>query len=92
MCERKRRKENRKEKEENIRGVEACYLEILEKQQCVSLKELAVSGRDLIEVGMSPGAKLGEMLQQLLEKVIEEPDRNQKEELLNDVRSHLQNH
>ncbi|MEG0215223.1 MAG: polynucleotide adenylyltransferase, partial [Hungatella sp.] len=59
---------------------------------CVSLKELAVSGRDLIEVGMSPGAKLGEMLQQLLEKVIEEPDRNQKEALLNDVRSHLQNH
>ena len=48
----------------------------------MSLKELAVTGRDLIGAGMEPGKEIGEKLQQLLELVIEEPELNTKEELL----------
>lgn len=72
----------REEKEKNLRGVEACYQEILEKEQCVSLKSLAVSGSDLIAVGMSPGKEIGIMLQKLLDYVIEHPEANEKDTLL----------
>ena len=72
----------REEKLQNIRDMEHCYQEILQKKECVSLKDLAVTGSDLIEDGMQPGKELGEVLNALLEKVIEEPELNTKEQLL----------
>ena len=53
-----------------------------EAKQCVSLKELAVSGSDLIAIGIKPGKEIGEILNRLLEMVIEDPELNQKEILL----------
>lgn len=73
------------EKMERLRGVENCYREILKKEQCVSLKELAVTGKDLIEAGMQPGKEIGETLQQLLEHVLENPEDNKKEILLENI-------
>ena len=55
---------------------------MLEKKQCVSLKTLAVTGRDLIAMGMKPGRELGDMLQKLLELVLEQPEQNTREQLL----------
>lgn len=72
----------KEEKEANLKGAEACYREILEKKQCVSLKTLAVSGSDLIAAGMSPGKEIGIMLQKLLDYVIEHPEENEKDTLL----------
>ncbi len=43
---------------------------------------LAVNGNDLIKEGMAPGKKLGTVLKALEEAVIEEPEKNQKELLL----------
>lgn len=73
------------EKMERLRGVENCYREILKKEQCVSLKELAVTGKDLIEAGMQPGKEIGETLQRLLEHVLENPEDNKKEILLENI-------
>ena len=58
------------------------YLQILEEAQCVSLKTLAVTGSDLIAHGMKPGKELGETLHVLLEHVLDHPEDNQKEILL----------
>ena len=58
------------------------YEEIKAAGDCVSLKELAVTGRDLIENGVEPGPKLGEVLNEMLKDVIEEPSHNTKEYLL----------
>lgn len=44
---------------------------IEEQKDCVSLKSLALSGRELIELGMSPGRKMGETLDRLLDAVID---------------------
>ena len=49
---------------------------------CVSLKQLAVKGGDLIAVGISPGPAMGEILHQLLLEVLDEPERNRKDYLL----------
>lgn len=72
----------RQEKLERLEGVCNIYQEILLQKQCVSLKTLAVTGRDLVNIGMKPGRELGEVLQQLLALVIEEPSRNERETLL----------
>jgi tRNA nucleotidyltransferase/poly(A) polymerase len=78
----------REEKIRNLDEIERLYQEIIEKGQCVSLKELSVTGRDLIEAGMAPGKEIGVKLNELLLLVIEEPELNTKEKLLEYLAEH----
>ena len=75
----------RREKIENIIAMRELYQKILIDEECVTLRQLAVSGRDLMELGMKPGRELGSMLSELLEYVIDDPARNEKEILRNYV-------
>ena len=59
------------------------YKELLAQDVCVTLKDLKISGKDLIEQGYQPGKKMGELLQKLLDAVIEDPSLNHREALLN---------
>lgn len=72
----------REEKLDYIRQYEAVYRQILEKGQCLCLKELKINGSDLIALGMKPGPELGEVLAELFEVVLEEPENNTKEYLI----------
>ena len=65
--------------------------EIIESNECFSLKNLAVSGDDLISVGLKPGKEMGAVLKTLLEKVIEGEIPNEKEKLLNFAKNLLYN-
>ena len=71
----------REEKQEKLDEICALYKEIVQENECVDLKGLAVTGSDLIVWGMKPGRELGEMLSQLLAIVIDDPGKNQKEAL-----------
>ena len=46
---------------QNLSEIESIYEQILEKQQCFTLKQLAVTGRDLIAEGIPAGPRLGEI-------------------------------
>lgn len=70
------------EKLEILAHLEELYQEVLAANQCLTLKELAVTGRDLIDAGMQPGKEIGEKLSELLELVLENPECNTKEYLL----------
>lgn len=72
----------REEKLEWLEQLRKIYEEIIQKQECVSLKDLAVSGKDLIQAGMQPGRKIGETLDRFLDIVLEDPEKNTKEYLL----------
>ena len=72
----------REEKAARLEGVNECYRKILEEGQCVSLKSMAVKGKDLIAAGYAPGPELGEILNRLLEHVLEHPEDNEKDRLL----------
>jgi tRNA nucleotidyltransferase (CCA-adding enzyme) len=72
----------RAEKLKYIEEYEECYHRIIEKEQCLSLKDLAVKGADLIAEGMKPGPELGQVLQELFELVLDNPEKNTKEYLL----------
>ena len=54
---------------------------VLKSGECFSLKHLAVTGDDLLSLGLK-GPELGEMLKFLLEYVMEYPDNNKREILL----------
>ena len=72
----------REEKLQNLKEVKVIYDQILEKGDCLSLKDLAVSGNDLIAMGMKPGKEIGETLHKLLQVVLDDPGYNQKDYLL----------
>ena len=70
------------EKLVNLERVHQVYDEILKRKDCISLKNLQVTGKDLIAAGMEPGKKIGEILNQMLEDVLETPEHNAREYLL----------
>ncbi|MBR2528435.1 MAG: HD domain-containing protein [Blautia sp.] len=72
----------RKEKLERLNRLELLYQDILASQDCLSLKSLALKGKDLIEIGYQPGPELGAELNRLLERVLVQPELNRKETLL----------
>ncbi len=77
----------REEKLERLQGVCRCYDRIQEEKQCISLKTLAVSGRDLIKAGYRPGPEIGVVLSQMLEHVLEFPEDNIEEILMEKLRA-----
>lgn len=80
----------REKKEKNLKDVRDVYQRILEENQCVSLKTLAINGKDLIDqAGMKPGKELGEVLNELLDLVTEDPARNTREYLLKAAKERL---
>ena len=55
--------------------------EIIEEGNALTISDLAIGGKDLIEMGIKPGPEMGEILRQLLDRVLEEPELNKKENL-----------
>lgn len=68
----------RREKLDYVDAYEKMYDQIMEKGDCLTLKQLAVSGRDLLELGVPQGKQIGGILKQLLEQVVEDPEKNQR--------------
>lgn len=58
------------------------FEEIRRAGDCLSLKDLAVSGKDLIAAGAAPGKEIGRILHEMLEEVLREPAHNTREYLL----------
>ncbi|MCI8915738.1 MAG: HD domain-containing protein [Oscillospiraceae bacterium] len=56
--------------------------QILAEGQCLTLKGLAVNGRDVIAAGVAPGPQVGRMLNALLDQVLSGQIPNEREALL----------
>lgn len=61
------------------------FEEIREAGDCVSLKQLAVNGGDLLQQGLEKGKQIGDGLMYLLNLVLEEPKLNKKDILLEKI-------
>ena len=72
----------REEKKAHIGRVRELYAEILEHKDCLTLRDLAVNGNDLIKYGVRPGKEMGRILHEMLEDVLAEPSHNDREYLL----------
>lgn len=72
-----------------VDAYETLYTQILEKNQCLSIRDLAVNGADLLAAGVPQGRQIGEYLDQLLQLVLEQPKLNTREYLLEVVRKQI---
>ena len=64
--------------------------EVVARGACTSVKALAIGGQDMMALGLS-GRAIGQMLNAALELVLEKPEMNTRETLLNWVRGNLEN-
>jgi len=55
----------------------------------MTLKDLAINGKDLMQMGMKPGPEIGQILAKLLDLVIESPELNTRDELIHLVENGL---
>lgn len=72
----------RKEKLQKIDAFETIYETIRAKGQCLEKKDLAVNGKDMLDLGVPQGRLVGEILEVLFSRVIQEPTKNQRDVLL----------
>ena len=63
---------------------------IIEENQCLKISDLAVSGNDMISLGLA-GAEIGKALNDLLEAVISEEIQNTRESLMKYTSEHILN-
>lgn len=71
--------------DETVPGILRLFEEIKEEGDCVSLKQLAVNGGDLLAKGLEKGKQIGDGLMYLLNLVLEKPELNKKDILLEKI-------
>ena len=71
--------------DETVPGILRLFEEIKESGDCVSLKQLAVNGGDLLAKGLVKGKQIGDGLMYLLNLVLEKPELNKKDILLEKI-------
>lgn len=74
----------------NLREIEELKrlrCEIEKDSECISLKDLAVDGSDVIALGITDGRKIGKILKRLLEMVVDGEVENTKEKLTEKIKA-----
>lgn len=81
-----------KEKLLTLLSINQLFNRIKHENQCISIKQLKVSGRDIIGLGIKQGKNIGEILSYLLDIVLENPEQNQKNVLLDLAKKYIKQH
>lgn len=63
--------------------------EVLAEEKCFSIKDLAINGKDIMELGVKEGPDVGKWLKYALDEVINDRLDNDKEDILNDIDAKL---
>jgi len=62
--------------------LERLLQEIVDSKEVFDMKNLAINGNDLIEIGFKQGKELGDLLKELMDVVLEHPEMNTRDILL----------
>lgn len=82
-------------REEKLLGLDAaerCYKEICKSREAVTRAELALGGKDLLAMGVPSGPEVGQILDELLNAVLEEPSCNTVETLTALAKEYIADH
>lgn len=77
------------ERFEKIKTFREIMIEVLEKEECFTLKDLSINGYDVMNLGFQQGEQIGKILNHVLEKVINEELDNEKSILVEYVHNLL---
>ena len=69
--------------------MESIYYFIQSSNDCLTIKDLAINGNDLIQIGILPGPRIKEILDTLLEVVLDNPSMNHKNLLMDYINTHI---
>lgn len=72
----------REDKLKKIDEFERLYYDILAQGQCLRKKDMAVTGKDMMALGVAQGRQIGELLDALFLYVIEHPEKNTRSALM----------
>ncbi len=72
----------REEKLAEIDDFERLAGEIFAAQQCLQKKDLAINGRDVMDLGVPEGKLIGQIIQTIFERVVDEPELNDRDTLI----------
>lgn len=75
----------REEKLAILKELWQLYDEIIADNECITLKDLKISGKEIISLGKKPGPEVGQILQTLLELVLDDPSKNDKDILIKEA-------
>lgn len=67
---------------EELKEIERRIIKINQEDNALNYKDLKINGVDIINLGVSSGPNIGKILEYLLEKVIDQPDLNEKYKLI----------
>lgn len=66
----------------SLNELKRLYNEIIEKEEAVSIKDLKISGKDIIELGVSQGKEIGLVLKLIFERILEDSSLNERKILI----------
>lgn len=72
----------------DLKKTEETFKEIRANNECYSLKDLKINGKDIASLGITEGLKIGKVLQIALDQVIKDPELNEKDILLEIVKEY----
>ncbi|SFI07734.1 tRNA nucleotidyltransferase (CCA-adding enzyme) [Pseudobutyrivibrio sp. OR37] len=81
---------HREEKLAYIDELEQVYRQVISAGDCLKIKDLKINGKDLLDMGVPQGQKIGEILKALFDEVVDNPKLNERDYLLNRVKDMLQ--
>ena len=67
---------------ENLERMKKLYDEIMADGEALSIKDLAIDGHDLMELGVPAGPEIGRVLKALLDRVLDDPQMNERDKLI----------
>lgn len=75
---------------ESVKTIRKNLEQVAREEQLLTVRDLKVNGNDLMELGLR-GPAIGQMKQRLLELVMEEPEKNERESLLKMAKGEMKN-
>ncbi len=72
----------REEKLKYVDDLEVAFNSIIAAGDCLRIKDLQINGKDLIDLGVPQGTRIGEILNAVFDEVVEDPQLNNREYLL----------
>lgn len=73
---------HKEERLEQIAYMEEIYKQIIDENHALHVTDLVIGGKELMDLGVQPGRQIGEILNALLQEVIDEPEKNNEQYLL----------
>ncbi len=73
---------NKAERQGFVDDMIAMYEQVEKENHCIKMSDMAIKGKDLMAMGIAPGKEMGDILKALFEKVLDNPELNDREKLI----------